>query len=58
MAMEARKNETNYIHGGNLKIKIGNTRYEVRVFFNGDKKVTAQDKIKRMIRNDVKAGKF
>ncbi len=58
MAMEEKKKESNYIHGGNLNIKIGNTRYDVRVFFNGDKQVTVQDKIKRMIRNDVKEGKF
>ncbi len=58
MAMEVKKKEANYVSGGSYFKKIGNIMFEVCIFFNNDQKVTAEDKIKRMIRNDVKAENF
>ncbi|MCD8230525.1 MAG: transposon-encoded TnpW family protein [Clostridiales bacterium] len=47
-----------YESGGNFKTVIGKTTYEVSVFFNKDSKVSLEDKIKRLIRQDVKNGDF
>ena len=48
----------NYIVGGNFKTKIGNTTYLVGVFFNNAKKVTIEDRMKNLIRQEVVAGNF
>ncbi|MCD8232700.1 MAG: transposon-encoded TnpW family protein [Clostridiales bacterium] len=47
-----------YEPGGNFKTVIGKTTYEVSVFFNKASKVSLEDKIKRLIRQDVKNGDF
>ena len=52
------ENKANYIDGGNFKTKIGNTTYLVGVFFNNAKKVTVEDRMKNLIRQDVVAGNF
>ena len=52
------ENKANYIDGGNFKTKIGNTTYLVGVFFNNAKKVTVEDRMKNLIRQEVVAGNF
>jgi len=41
----------------NVRKRIGSTVYEVRVYFNQDAKETMNDKIMRLIRNDIERGK-
>ena len=38
--------------------KIGNTTFEIAVFFNKRSTLTAEDHVKRLIRNKVEAGTF
>ena len=38
--------------------KIGNTTFEIAVFFNKRSTLTAEDHVKRLIRNKVEAGAF
>ena len=38
--------------------RIGNTTFEIAVFFNKRSTLTAEDHVKRMIRNKVEAGAF
>lgn len=52
------ENKANYIDGGNFKTKIGNTTYLVGVFFNKAKKVTVEDRMKNLIRQEVISGNF
>lgn len=52
------ENKANYIDGGNFKTRIGNTTYLVGVFFNNAKKVTVEDRMKNLIRQEVVAGNF
>lgn len=52
------ENKENYIDGGNFKTKIRNTTYLVGVFFNNAKKVTVEDRMKNLIRQEVVAGNF
>lgn len=52
------ENKANYIDGGNFKTRIGNTTYLVGVFFNNTKKVTVEDRIKNLIRQEVVVGNF
>ena len=40
-----------------LKKRLGSTVYEVNVYFNQDAKETMNDKIMRLIRNEVQSGK-
>jgi len=47
-----------YEPGGSFKTVIGKTTYEVSVFFNQESKTSLEDKIKRLIRQDVKNGDF
>lgn len=58
MANTVAKKDIKYTDGGRFEVKIGKTTYEVAVFFNGEKKITAEDRIKKLIRQDVKAGNF
>ena len=44
--------------GTTVKKKIGNTTYEVVVHFSETSKETMEDKIKRMMKNDVLNGKY
>ena len=41
----------------NVRKRIGSTVYEVNVYFNPDAKETMNDKIMRLIRNEVQSGK-
>ena len=41
----------------NVRKRIGSTVYEVNVHFNPDAKETMNDKIMRLIRNEVQNGK-
>ena len=41
----------------NVRKRIGSTVYEVNVYFNPDAKETMNDKIMRLIRNEVSQGK-
>lgn len=52
------ENKANYIDGGNFKTRIVNTTYLVGVFFNNAKKVTVEDRMKNLIRQEVVAGNF
>lgn len=52
------ENKANYIDGGNFKTRIGNTTYLVGVFFNNAKKVTVEDRMKNLIRQEVISGNF
>ncbi len=52
------ENKANYVDGGSFKTRIGNTTYLVGVFFNNAKKVTIEDKMKNLIRQEVVAGNF
>ena len=52
------ENTANYLDGGNFKTKIGKTTYLVGVFFNNAKKVTVEDRMKNLIRQEVVAGNF
>ena len=52
------ENKANYIDGGNFKTRIGNTTYLVGVFYNNAKKVTVEDRMKNLIRQEVVAGNF
>lgn len=52
------ENKANYIDGGNFRTRIGNTTYLVGVYFNNEKKVTAEDRVKNLICQDVTAGNF
>jgi len=38
--------------------RIGNTTFEIAVFFNKRSTLTAEDHVKRLIRNKVEAGTF
>ena len=38
--------------------KIGNTTFEITVFFNKRSSLTAEDHVKRLIRNKMEAGAF
>ena len=38
--------------------RIGNTTFEIAVFFNKRSTLTAEDHVKRLIRNKVEAGAF
>jgi len=40
-----------------LKKRLGSTVYEVNVYFNQDAKETMNDKIMRLIRNEIERGK-
>ena len=40
-----------------LKKRLGSTVYEVNVYFNPDAKETMNDKIIRLIRNEILSGK-
>ncbi len=50
--------EDKYQAGGDIQIKIGKTTYDVCLFYNKDSKASLDDKIKDMIREDVKRGDF
>ena len=52
------ENKANYIDGGNFKTRIGNTTYLVGVFLKKEKKVTVEDRMKNLIRQEVVAGNF
>ncbi len=54
----ASKPEEKYVSGGSFQTTIGRTTYTVNVYFNKDSRVTLDEKIKRLIRQDVKEGKF
>lgn len=48
-----RKNTgVNYESGGSFHTVIGKTTYEVAIFFNKDSKVSLEEKLKRLIRQD------
>ncbi len=47
-----------YASGGSFETTIGKTTYLVNVFFNKENKATLDDRIKKMIRQDVKDGNF
>ena len=62
------KNQTNAIEGtinrtsrepaGTFPMRVGKTTYIVGVHFSQDSKDTLEDKLKRLMREDVKAGNF
>ena len=52
------ENKANYIDGGSFRTRIGNTTYLVGVVFNNAKKVTIEDRMKNLIRQEVVAGNF
>ena len=52
------ENKANYIDGGNYKTKIGNTTYLVGEKKKKEKKVTVEDRMKNLIRQEVVAGNF
>lgn len=56
--MAESKKEVQYTSGGSFKTKIGKTTYEVQLHFNGEKNQKAEDRIKRLIFQDVKNGEF
>ena len=58
MQEEKKEENINYIDGGNFKTKIGNTTFSVGVFFNKAKKVTVEERIKKLIRQEVACGNF
>ena len=41
----------------NVRKRIGSTVYEVNVYFNPDAKETMNDKIMRLIRNEILSGR-
>jgi len=43
---------------GRFTERIGNTTFEIAVFFNKRSTLTAEDHVKRLIRNKVEAGTF
>lgn len=43
---------------GKFTEKIGRTTFEVAVFFNKHSKMTAEDRLKRLIRDKVESGSF
>ena len=43
---------------GTFNMRMGNTTYVVGVHFNKDSKDTLEDKMKRLMRDDVKAANF
>lgn len=56
MATESRndRNEPD----GSFVMKDGRTTYEIGIFFSKTSKETLDDKVKRLIMQDVKAGNF
>ncbi len=59
MQTEQKKSESDkYISGGSFEMKSGKTTYQVNVFFNTEKNITIEEKLKKMIREDVKKGNF
>ncbi len=56
--MMKQQNDKKYIDGGSFKMKVGKKLFEVVIYFNGEKKITAEDRIKKLISQDVKAGNF
>lgn len=51
-------NGTNYIDGGSFEARIGNTTYLVGVFFDNAKKVTVDERMKKLISQEVLVGNF
>jgi len=49
----------NYAHAESLNVqkRIGSTVYEVNVYFNPDAKETMNEKIMRLVRNEIQSGK-
>ncbi len=58
--MEKENPETadKYQNGGSFTLVKGKKTYQVNVFFNTESKISIEEKIKRMIREDVKNGNF
>ena len=54
----ATKPETEQTEGGSFSLLIGKTTYTIGVHFSQTSKETLEDKVKRLIQNDVKAGNF
>lgn len=55
---KAVENRADYIEGGSFRARIGNTTYLVGVFFDNAKKVTVEDRMKKIICQEVAAGNF
>ncbi len=59
MQTEQKKSDQDkYTSGGSFEMKSGKTTYKVNVFFNTEKNITIEEKLKKMIREDVKRGNF
>ncbi len=59
MQKEQTKSDPNkYISGGSFEMKIGKTTYKVNIFLNMEKNITIEEKLKKMIREDVRRGIF
>lgn len=43
---------------GTFTQKIGNTTFEVSIFFNKQSELTAEELVKRLIRNKMEEGSF
>ncbi len=43
---------------GSFNMRMGNTTYVIGVHFNKESKDTLEDKMKRLIRNDMKTDNF
>lgn len=54
---EPKENEK-YMSGGGFHVVKGKTTYEVSLFFNKNSKVTLEEKLKQLIRQDVKNENF
>ncbi len=52
------KKEQEYKDGGNFKMKIGNTTFNVGVFFNQNSKLSMDERIKNLIKKDVECGNY
>ena len=57
-AIERTINRTSRESAGTFPMRVGKTTYIVGVHFSQDSKDTLEDKLKRLMREDVKAGNF
>ncbi len=50
--------EANYRDGGKFTVKIGNTTFQVGVFFNEKSQLSLDERIKNLIRGDISKGNY
>ncbi len=50
--------EANYRDGGKFNVRIGNTTFQVGVFFNEKSQLSLDERVKNLIKKDVECGNY